>query len=232
MNTRRPRVIFLTGVDSSTAAVAAVKLGAEDWIVKPFDETLLLTQLRGLFHNRRIFIHGGDSGTRGTIAVLASRSCGLSVEYLEDGLAPSDDGGSPVIDAVIAGSEKGLAALLSRPPLMTALGESTIAALHHVSRRYWEVNVDGLAQAVGLSADSLLKLFKRDLSVTPREYIARVRVEVIKQRLARPGRPSLERLAEEVGLCDAAHLSRIFMRYEGQSPGLYGNIQGDGGSIH
>ena len=47
-NGRRPKVIFATGVDSSAAAVAALKLGAEDWIVKPFEESALLMRLGAL----------------------------------------------------------------------------------------------------------------------------------------------------------------------------------------
>ena len=85
-----------------------------------------------------------------------------------------------------------------------------------------------LARAVGLSTDSLLRRFKRDLGLTPRDWITRVRVEVIKQRLT-PDLP-LERLATEVGLCDASHLSKVFTRYVRESPGLYGSRRGRGGA--
>jgi len=121
--------------------------------------------------------------------------------------------------------------MLGQSPLnLTALSPATAEALYHVSARYSRVNVTSLARAVGLSTDSLRRRFKRDLGLTPRDWITRVRVEVIKQRLTPD--LSLERLAAEVGLCDAPHLSKVFTRYVRESPGLYrGNKQGDTGSV-
>jgi len=240
MSRRRPKVIFMTGVDSSVAAVAALKLGAEDWIVKPFDESALLRQLRLLFPTARpIRIQGGELGDRATLAVVARARCGIPVQYRAHHPVPSNPTEVVVLDAAGAATEGGLRAMLGQSPLnLTALSPATAAALHHVSARYSRVNVTSLARAVGLSTDSLRQRFKRDLGLTPRDWITRVRVEVIKQRLT-PDLP-LERLAVEVGLCDAPHLSRVFARYVGESPGLYrdnrqddtGNIQGDTGFVH
>ncbi len=75
-----------------------------------------------------------------------------------------------------------------------------------------------LADAAGLSANALRKLFRLELSLTPRELIARVRVEVVKQRRLQPDAPSLERLAEEVGFCDGPYLSRVLGRYPHAAP--------------
>jgi YesN/AraC family two-component response regulator len=226
MSGPRPKVIFLTAVDSSGPAAAAIKLGAEDWITKPFDESSLLMQIRALLQPGRIIVQGGELGARGTIGVLSTLRCGLSAEYRSSGHL--------VFDAASAACETGMAALLSQPPInLTALSKVTAAALHHVSTKYPGVNVDGLAHALGLSTNYLLQLFRQDLGLTPRDYIARVRVEVIKQRLRLPECPSLERLAEEVGLCDGPHLSRVFRRYVQAPPGLYrGNIQDGSRSVH
>ncbi len=226
---RRPKVIFATGVDSSAAPVAALKLGAEGWIVKPFEESALLMQLGALLPTaRRLRIQGGDLGLRATLAVVAWARCGVLVEYPAQDSALSDGSEVEVLDATGAATERGLTAVLGQPPInLTTLSSPTAAALRHVSDQYPVVNVARLARAVGLSADYLLQRFKWDLGLTPRDYIARVRVEVVKQRLRQPGCPSLDRLAEEVGLCDAPHLAKLFMRYELKSPGHYrGNIQG------
>jgi CheY-like chemotaxis protein/AraC-like DNA-binding protein len=237
MNGRRPKVIFVTGVDSSVAAVAALKLGAEDWVVKPFDESALLRQLGLLLPTaRRIRIQGGELGERATLAVAASARCGVRVEYqAHTSVPPSNPNEVVVLDAAGAATEGGLRAKLGQPPInLTALSPATAAALYHVSARYSDVNVMKLARAVGLSTDSLLQRFKRDLGLTPRDWITRVRVEVVKQRLKQqPCGLSLDRLAEEVGLCDGPHLSRVFARYVRESPGLYrGNIQGNTGFVH
>jgi CheY-like chemotaxis protein len=42
----RPKIVFLTAVDRSEAAVTALQSGADDWIVKPFEEPALLTHFR------------------------------------------------------------------------------------------------------------------------------------------------------------------------------------------
>ncbi len=81
MGGRRPKVIFLTGVDSSAAALGAVRLGAEDWLVKPFEEPALLMQLDALLRPRRVIVRGGELGVRGTVGVLTFVRCGLSAEY-------------------------------------------------------------------------------------------------------------------------------------------------------
>ena len=112
--------------------------------------------------------------------------------------------------------------MVSRPPIkLTALHAVTAEALHHVSRQYREVNVAALAESVGVYPKYLLDRFRADLGLTPREYITRVRIEVLKQRLRDPGCPSLDRLAEDVGLCDGAHVHKVFARYEHRSPSVY-----------
>jgi DNA-binding response OmpR family regulator len=70
---QRPKVIFLTGVDSSIAAVAALKLGAEDWIVKPFDEDVLRQQIRSLAQRHRMHVREGSSAG-GQLSPCCSRS--------------------------------------------------------------------------------------------------------------------------------------------------------------
>jgi YesN/AraC family two-component response regulator len=218
MTGHRPKVIFLTGIDSSRAAVAALKLGAEDWVVKPFDESTLLAQLRSLLlPGRSVVIQGGDLGTRACVAVLFLSRCGGTVDY-----QPAGYGGRQVLDVRGAHTEAGLTAVLSRPPIsLTGLSRFTRAVLQQVSGRFADVNVESLTTALDRSSGYLSERFRRETGLTLRDYIARVRVEVIKQRLGQPGCPPLEGLAEEVGLCHASHLSRLFTRYVHESPGLY-----------
>jgi len=213
MNGRRPRVIFVTGVDSSVAAVAALKLGAEDWVVKPFDDSALLMQLRALLlQTRRISVRGGTLGTRATVATIASIRCGTPVRYDCDSAAVAS--GEVAVDLVGTTTDVGLAEVLRRPPIdLPVLHRATATALHHVSGHYHLVTVASLAEAIGVTANYLLERFRTDLGLTTREYIARVRIEVMKQRLSQAGCPSLDRLAEEVGFCDAAHVHKVFMRY-------------------
>jgi AraC-like DNA-binding protein len=108
-----------------------------------------------------------------------------------------------------------------------------LAAMHHLAWHLRDVTVETLAAAVKISPGHLLELFKAGIGLTLRDFIARVRVEAIKQRLRDPGHAGLEALAEEVGLCHASHLSRLFMRYVKETPGHYrGNVQDFPGSVH
>jgi DNA-binding response OmpR family regulator/methylphosphotriester-DNA--protein-cysteine methyltransferase len=225
MKGHRPRIVFLTAIDSSQAAVAALKLGADDWILKPFEDAALLARLQTLLsETRTIRIRGGDLGARATIAALAFIRCGALAVYQPDHALPADE---PFIDAAAATTLDGLRTALCLPPIrLPAFHRVTGTALHHVSRQYQKVNVAALAEMVGVNGNYLLARFRDDLGLTPREYIARVRIEVVKQRLGQMGCPSLDRLAEEVGLYDGAHVHKIFARYAHGSPGAYrGNVQ-------
>ena len=236
MGGRRPKVIFLTGVDSSAAALGAVRLGAEDWLVKPFEEPALLMQLDALLRPRRVIVRGGELGVRGTVGVLTFVRCGLSAEYA--GVEPLRCGGpgsAVVLDTAKAGCEVGMAALLSQPPFnLTALSKATVSGPPVASR--------GCRDAPPGSAGGCLRVQRpvcwspcidQEMARRARIFSARVRVEVIKQRLRLPDCPSLERLAEDVGLIDGPHLSRVFTRYEQTRPGLYrGKIQDESRSVH
>jgi transcriptional regulator GlxA family with amidase domain len=56
--------------------------------------------------------------------------------------------------------------------------------------------------------------------MTWRQFVARTRVTLARDYLTHP-RCTLETVAELVGFCDAPHLSRVFRRELGQSPGQF-----------
>jgi CheY-like chemotaxis protein len=128
----RPRIIFLTAIDSSVAAVAALKLGADDWILKPFDDDLLLARLRAVLSEKRcLAVRGGDLGTRATIGAVALSRGVTDIVYAARGSAAcaSDSG---IIDATGATTPEGLAAALALVPCHVPLQRTTARALHHV----------------------------------------------------------------------------------------------------
>lgn len=49
----RTRVIMITGMEGLSVAIKAVKLGADDYIPKPFDAEYLLTSVRTVLKPRR-----------------------------------------------------------------------------------------------------------------------------------------------------------------------------------
>jgi len=82
------------------------------------------------------------------------------------------------------------------------------------------LTVKGIARAVGLSSAQLAYLFRRETGMSVKEYATRVRVEIIKRLLAETD-DTLDIIAEQLGFCDAAHLSRVFRRVCGCPPGEY-----------
>jgi AraC-like DNA-binding protein len=235
MDARRPRVIFLTCINESAPAVEALQRGADGWIVKPWDEGALRTQLRGLLALARgIVVRGGDPGVRATIGVLAAARCAAPAAYQTGAFPPPAAPGVPVVDANGARTEAGLVAVLSQPPIaLTGLSEAIGATLHRVAMQVSRWNVGSLAAAAGLSANHFSERFRREVGLPLHAHLVRVRVEVAKQRLAEPGRLSLERLAEEVGFCHASHLARVFKDVARQPPGLYRrNMQRDRWNVH
>ncbi|GGX76052.1 hypothetical protein GCM10010358_33070 [Streptomyces minutiscleroticus] len=90
--------------------------------------------------------------------------------------------------------------------------------LHEHYRRQisrWQV-----AQAAGVSADHLGKLFHRQFGLTVWEYLTRLRIRRAAERL-RAGGDSIQSVARSVGFRDRAYFSRVFRRVTGVAPHAY-----------
>lgn len=79
-------------------------------------------------------------------------------------------------------------------------------------------SLDGLARAVGLGPRQLLRLYRAQTRTTPMADLRRMRCEAAASLLASTDWP-LERIAHEVGFCDAFHLSKVFRARFGLPPG-------------
>ncbi len=75
-------VIMMTAVKTVRTTVAAMKLGAADYVTKPFQEDELLASM-----THRLLFVGGDPGWRATLAVVLSRATSAETSpTLVDGL--------------------------------------------------------------------------------------------------------------------------------------------------
>ncbi|MGW2262045.1 substrate-binding domain-containing protein [Streptomyces sp. NPDC001780] len=101
----------------------------------------------------------------------------------------------------------------SRAPVHTALVFLHEHYRHRISR--WQV-----AEAAGVSADHLGRLFHRSYGVTVWEYLIRLRVRRAGDRLRLSG-DSVHSVARSVGFQDRAYFSRVFRRVTGASPHAY-----------
>jgi signal transduction histidine kinase/DNA-binding LacI/PurR family transcriptional regulator/AraC-like DNA-binding protein/CheY-like chemotaxis protein len=74
-----------------------------------------------------------------------------------------------------------------------------------------------LAEAVNVSEDYLSRIFRKELGITPWEYLTRLRVVRAKD-LLRAGGSSVASVGELVGFPDQAYFSRVFRKVTGLSP--------------
>ncbi len=104
------------------------------------------------------------------------------------------------------------------PPLTGALVKRAIAYInrhisHQISR--WQ-----LAESVNISEDYLTRIFRREMGVSPWDYLTRCRVGVASDLLVRTG-ASLGEIAVASGFQDQAYFSRVFRKIMNCSPGQY-----------
>jgi AraC-like DNA-binding protein len=81
------------------------------------------------------------------------------------------------------------------------------------------VSLADLAAACGLSRFQLVRAFARVTGLTPHAYLVQRRVALARRLIAR--HTPLAEAAVEAGFADQSHMSRVFARTYGLSPGVY-----------
>jgi AraC-like DNA-binding protein len=123
-------------------------------------------------------------------------------------------------------SETELVAALNRslfgsdtlPQQTSALVKRAVAYLHQNHARplaRWEI-----AEAIGVSEDYLSRVFRRELGLSPWDYLNRYRVYQAKE-LLRHTSDSIQSIAHQVGFKDQAYFSRVFRSQTGVSPNAF-----------
>jgi AraC-like DNA-binding protein len=88
------------------------------------------------------------------------------------------------------------------------------------SRHGEDIGLDEVAKAVNMSAFYFCKSFKKATGMTFTNYLARVRVEKVKNLLLNPHKRVSE-AAFEAGFQSLSQFNRVFRRIAGQSPKTY-----------
>jgi AraC-like DNA-binding protein len=83
-----------------------------------------------------------------------------------------------------------------------------------------ELSLTAVARAVNLSEFYFCKMFKKETGVTFVDYLARVRVETLKQLLLDPHKRVSE-AAYEAGFQSLSQFNRVFRRIAGEAPSSY-----------
>jgi AraC-like DNA-binding protein len=90
-----------------------------------------------------------------------------------------------------------------------------------IAERYAdELSLGEVARAVNMSAFYFCKSFKKVTGITFTEYLARIRVEKVKNLLLNPNRRVSE-AAYEAGFQSLSQFNRVFLRIAGESPSAY-----------
>ena len=99
-------------------------------------------------------------------------------------------------------------------------------AIEYLSRRHARFpTVKELARVVGISMSHLTHGFSADTEMPAKEYLTRMQIEMAKRLLSRTT-GNLDAIAEQLGFCDASHLSRVFRTRTGQAPGQFRRVHG------
>jgi len=83
-----------------------------------------------------------------------------------------------------------------------------------------EISLSAVAQSVNMSAFYFCKSFKKATGMTFTDYLARVRVEKVKNLLLNPHKRVSE-AAYEAGFQSLSQFNRVFRRVAGESPSVY-----------
>jgi AraC-like DNA-binding protein len=90
-----------------------------------------------------------------------------------------------------------------------------------INERYSEdLSLSDMARAVNMSAFYFCKSFKKVTGMTFTDYLARVRIEKVKNLLLNPNRRVSE-AAYEAGFQSLSQFNRVFRRIAGESPSTY-----------
>lgn len=98
------------------------------------------------------------------------------------------------------------------------------AALLYIGTHLDEhITLKGLAGAASLSKDHFIRLFTREVGLTPGRYINRRKIETAQLRLLLSPGESVKSVAFSLGFDNLQYFNRLFSRLTGQSPGRYRN---------
>jgi len=106
------------------------------------------------------------------------------------------------------------------PPLTGALVKNTIAYLNRMATG--QVTRQQLADAVKISEDYLTRIFRKDMGISPWDYLNRYRVQLASELLLQTGM-TINEIASRTGFQDQAYFCRVFKKVKGMSPGQLRN---------
>ena len=216
------KVIILTAYDSFSYARSALRLGAVDFLLKPYRDGELeeaVLRLRELYP-------ADDAGEGAEEAGAASEAGGPASggAFPAAGGAASGVGGPAAGEAFPQGlDDGGDAETLPVPEVWNGKASRHVRQTIAYIREHYgdpDISVSEIAGHLGISESHLSHVFKKETGGTLLAWMTKYRVrEAI--RLLKEGRMKIYEVAEAAGYRDIAYFSSTFKRITGHSPSEY-----------
>lgn len=256
---RHPRtpVIMVTAVDDVPTIVECVKLGASDYIKKPWDEDGLIARVQAATRERRdepgVLLVSDDLAALAPLHLALERQIRVVETTIASALRSTFQPVAIVCDGLGASMRPGASVLQERFPdarlvLMTTMDDvltqlagygvisyaghntTVTAAVDFIVGHYAEpLSVTAVASAIKLSASRLAHVFPEATGLAVMDYVARLRVN-IGRRLLLETSDTLDKIAVRLGFADASNFSRTFKGIDGRAPGEFRRNKQSGGS--
>ncbi|GJH13525.1 helix-turn-helix domain-containing protein [Caballeronia novacaledonica] len=112
------------------------------------------------------------------------------------------------------------------PIMLSTIGTSTLAEKAQESARWLErncgrpISVGDAARTVAMSERNFLRLFKREMGLTPSQYLLQARLNLSCELLAKSDLP-IDKIARRTGLTNGERFSKVFRKQFAMSPTEY-----------
>jgi YesN/AraC family two-component response regulator len=257
MRQHHPRtpVIVVTAIDDLSTVVECIKLGAWDYIKKPWDEDKLVARVQAATRERRdepgVLLVSDDIASLAALHLALERQIPVFETTVASALRSTFRPTAIVLDALAARMRPGGRSLHEHFPSTPVIFMRTLddvltqlaghglirreadrnaavnAAVEYIGAHYAEpLTVAAVATAVNLSTGRLAHVFSETTGLSVMDYVARLRVNIARRLLLETS-DTLEKIAVRLGFADASNLSRTFKSVDGTAPGEFRRSNGD-----
>ncbi|MEM6319328.1 MAG: ATP-binding protein [Bacteroidota bacterium] len=186
-------VIMLTARAGISDKLEALRIGVDDYLLKPFVEEELLTRIHNLLENYKNRVHNSTYlGSEDTLNSQKNRTTASTTQVKKPVISTEDYHWLQQVETVV------------------------IENLEHV---YY--NLDDLANDLGVSKRQLDRRVKKLIALNIGQYVKEIRYAQAKKLLENRQYTSIKMVAYKVGIKDKANFSRQFKKRYGKLPSAY-----------
>ena len=95
-------------------------------------------------------------------------------------------------------------------------------AVNYIENNYASISVDDISRTIGIHRSHLASIFKKQMGISPQEYLLRCRMTE-SCRLLRETNLPIQNVAARVGYDNPLTFSKMFKKTKGMSPREYRN---------